>query len=87
MNSGARPSRRARCESDLVERQRGACGKWNFAGFCYVNQHVGCFSLARRGILQGTILELRLERSTARQAGPVTREALLSFSENVEALA
>jgi hypothetical protein len=47
MNRGARPSLGARRASDLGERQRGACGKRNFAGFCRVNQRVGCFSFAR----------------------------------------
>jgi hypothetical protein len=76
MNSGARPSLRARRESDLVERQRRACGKRYFASFCCVDQRVGCFSLARQGILQGAIPDLRLELSTAaRQAGPVMRDA------------
>jgi hypothetical protein len=87
MNSGARPSLRARRESDLVERQRGACGKRNFASFCCVDQRVGWFSLARQGILQGAIPDVRLELSTAaRQAGPVMRDSLLLSSENAEAL-
>jgi len=76
MNSDARPSLKAHRESDLAERQRGACGKRNSAGFCRVNQGVGCFSFAGQGILQGTILDLRPDRSTARQAGPVMRDAL-----------
>ncbi len=42
-----RPAESQAARNDLVERQRGACGKRNFAGFCRVNQRVGCFSFAR----------------------------------------